>query len=190
MRVWFCLPLLVLTACAPEPQPRQYVIPKATPTPGVSPKATMNATPALVAQTSGFASPTYPATPANWKAKDLGAMRKGSWAVGPEGAEADLAVTVFPGDVGGRLANINRWRGQLGLPHATAEVYAVKNPAKVGRLQGERIDLRSNDGATATCAILIEHQEATWFFKLTGPTTTVDSAIPELMNFLGATELP
>lgn len=190
MRAWLCLTVLVLIGCAPEPQPRQYVVPKSAPVPVAAPKAAMNATPALVAQASGFASPTYPPAPASWKPKDLGAMRKGSWAVGPVGAEADLAITVFPGDVGGRLANINRWRGQLGLPNANAEVYAVKNAVKVGRLPGERVDLRSSDGLTATCAVLVEYQDATWFFKLTGPSTTVDAAVPELINFLGVTELP
>jgi hypothetical protein len=39
-------------------------------------------------------------------------MRKGSWSIGPADAAADLAVTVFPGDVGGRVANFNRWRQQ------------------------------------------------------------------------------
>ena len=38
-------------------------------------------------------------------------MRKGSYAVGG----AEVAITAFPGDVGGVLANVNRWRGQAGL---------------------------------------------------------------------------
>ena len=32
-----------------------------------------------------------------------------------------ITILTFPGDVGGRLANINRWRGQVGLEAATAE---------------------------------------------------------------------
>ena len=27
-----------------------------------------------------------------------------------------VTVSMFPGDVGGVLANVNRWRGQLGQP--------------------------------------------------------------------------
>ncbi len=39
-------------------------------------------------------------------------MRKGSYALG---GGAEVAITAFPGDVGGVLANVNRWRGQAGL---------------------------------------------------------------------------
>jgi len=42
-------------------------------------------------------------------------VRRGSYAVsGAEGA-GDVSITAFPGDVGGNLANVNRWRGQLQL---------------------------------------------------------------------------
>ena len=59
--------------------------------------------------------------PAHWKPKAGSAMRKGSYAIsGAGGAEADLAITAFPGDVGGDLANINRWRGQISLPPIAA----------------------------------------------------------------------
>ena len=34
---------------------------------------------------------------------------------GADGAKGELAVTHFPGDVGGDLANVNRWRQQIGL---------------------------------------------------------------------------
>src|SRR5690606_18990816 len=36
-------------------------------------------------------------------------------APGPDGP-VEVAITRFPGRVGGELANINRWRGQMGLP--------------------------------------------------------------------------
>src|SRR5208283_5637634 len=50
--------------------------------------------------------------PADWQSKPGSAMRKGSFAVG---GGAEVAITAFPGDVGGVLANVNRWRGQAGL---------------------------------------------------------------------------
>ena len=41
-------------------------------------------------------------------------MRRGSYAVGAdEKTAADLAITAFPGDVGGDLANVNRWLNKL-----------------------------------------------------------------------------
>ena len=43
-------------------------------------------------------------------------MRKASFVVEEaDGAKVDISATSFPGESGGLLANINRWRGQLGL---------------------------------------------------------------------------
>ena len=33
-----------------------------------------------------------------------------------EGAKADVTVSIFPNDTGGVVANVNRWRTQVGLP--------------------------------------------------------------------------
>src|SRR5262245_59791460 len=63
--------------------------------------------------------------PAHWQAKPASAMRKGSYAIaGDGGAAADLSITAFPGDVGGEAANVNRWRGQVSLPPASASELA------------------------------------------------------------------
>ena len=41
---------------------------------------------------------------------------QGQLRVPGDGGESDLSITAFPGDVGGELMNVNRWRGQVGLP--------------------------------------------------------------------------
>jgi hypothetical protein len=183
--------VLGLVGCEPEPQVRSYTVAKASaPAAAAAPKATMPADPALVAQAAASGSPRYPAAPAGWTAKDPGAMRKGSWTVSGPGGDADLAVTVFPGDVGGRVANINRWRGQLGLPPGDAERFDAIALAQVGATQGEVVDLRSADGAQATVAILARKGDESWFLKLTGPAATVDAARSAFLAFAAATELP
>ena len=50
--------------------------------------------------------------PSGWQVQKGNAVRKGSYAVG---GGAEVAITAFPGDVGGVLANVNRWRLQAGL---------------------------------------------------------------------------
>ena len=35
--------------------------------------------------------------------------------MGSNNQDVDISVTTFPGDVGGELMNINRWRQQIGL---------------------------------------------------------------------------
>ena len=60
--------------------------------------------------------PTWP-VPADWKAVAPGAMQVAKFSV-PEvsGAKADVTISVFPSSTGGTLANVNRWRRQIGLP--------------------------------------------------------------------------
>lgn len=186
----------LLLGCEPEPAVRSYTVPRdTTPAKAESPntataKPAMQASPEMVAAAAREGRPTFPATPAGWSAKDPGSMRKGSWAVGPADAAADLAVTVFPGDVGGRVANFNRWRQQLGLPPGDAEMFDAIQVAKVGSLEGEVVHFMSADGATATRAVLVAHKGSTWFFKLTGPAATVKSASGAFDAFVAGTQLP
>ena len=105
--------------------------------------------------------------PAGWKAKPLSAMRKGSFAVaGSGGADADLSITAFPGDVGGELANVNRWRGQVQLPalapadlaarakQAEAELAAARAQAKEADAQVRIVEAMSKGGLSAARAQL------------------------------------
>ncbi len=64
--------------------------------------------------------------PAHWQVQPPGAMQVARYL--PGGAETGLEVSVarLPGDGGGRLANVNRWRRQLGLgPIGEAELARV-----------------------------------------------------------------
>ncbi len=189
------LAVLLLAGCEPEPSVGSYRVPRegavaVAPATRAEARPAMPASPEMVAAAAKEGSPSFPAAPAGWTAKDPGAMRKGSWSVGPADAAADLAVTVFPGDVGGRVANFNRWRQQLGLPAATAEAFDAIQIAKVGPLQGEVVHFTSADGAKATRAVLVAHKGSTWFFKLTGPAATVRSASDAFDAFVAATQLP
>jgi hypothetical protein len=154
---------LLLTACEKSEQPRVYSVSKSNTLAAVAtPTTPMPANPALVAQTSGIGQPTFPKPPANWTAQDPGAMRKGSWKINVNGATADLAVTAFPGDVGGRMANINRWRSQLGLPPGDSEMYDAITLVNVGESRGELIRLKSTDGARSTLAVTVQKNGVSW----------------------------
>ena len=193
-RALACVLVLGLAGCEPEPKVRSYTVAKAAqpaaPAPAPAAGPAMAANPELVAQAGAIGSPVFPAAPAGWTAQDPGAMRKGSWKVVAAGGTAELAVTAFPGDVGGRVANINRWRGQLGLAPATPEALDAIALAPVGDVQGEVVDLRSADGAKATSAILAAKGGVTWFLKLTGDTAAVEASRRDLLAFAAATRLP
>lgn len=126
--------------------------------------------------------------PAAWKAMTGSSMRKGSYAIGPEGGPvADLAITAFPGNVGGDLANVNRWLGQLSRPPITeAELPATLTPFSAHGLAMQVVDLT---GGTAEAplrmlGVIVPHAGSTWFFKLTGPDALVAKEKPAFLEFL------
>jgi hypothetical protein len=131
--------------------------------------------------------------PAGWSQKPAGAMRKASYAVPGDDGESDFSVTAFPGDVGGELANVNRWRGQIALPPLAPEQLdgAVTRLDQAG-LKVTLVEL-SSAGDPKNKAILgaiIPYGGATWFFKLSGPGTSVRQAKPAFMDFLHSVHAP
>lgn len=180
---WFSI-LLGLTACR-DSQVAAYRIPKEqdNPPPAAAPAGMTG--PAVAVSVGSELEWTVPA---DWKAKPGSAMRKGSYAIGEgETPGAELAITAFPGNVGGDLANVNRWRGQLALPPlGEAELGAALTPLSVNGLTMQVIDLTggSADHPLRMLGAIVPHAGATWFFKLTGPDAVVAKARPAYLEFL------
>jgi len=124
--------------------------------------------------------------PAHWKPKAASAMRKGSYAITGEGGEADLAITAFPGDVGGDLANLNRWRGQIQLPPvAPGEFEATRQRLERNGLQMTVVDIGgSGANAQRILGAMIPYGGSTWFVKLMGPDALVAGEKAAFMAFL------
>lgn len=121
--------------------------------------------------------------PAHWKSKPGSAMRKGSYAVEANGATADLSITAFPGDVGGEIANVNRWRGQIQLsPMAEQEVANAITRFDTNALHVSYVDFVN--GSQRMLAAFVPFSGATWFFKLTGPDAVVGSEKQAFVDFL------
>ena len=148
---------------------------------------------ATAVPTAGGADLTWTA-PANWKPKPAAAMRKGSYAVpGADGAEADLSITAFPGDVGGELANVNRWRGHIQLPPLTeADLPGATTRLRENGLEFVVVEFVSpaKDKPTRILGAMVPFQGATWFFKLMGPDAVVTSAQPAFVAFLKSVRPP
>ena len=151
--------------------------------PGAVAGSAMVSTPVAVAPSEGLVW----SAPPQWTPSAGSAMRKGSYAItGPEGA-ADLAITAFPGDVVGNLANVNRWRGQLGLPPVESLDGALE-PLAANGLQMLVFD-GANQGTRMIGAIVPRANE-TWFFKLTGPDALVARTKPAFLEFLQTVKAP
>jgi hypothetical protein len=96
---------------------------------------------------------------------------------------AELAVTAFPGDVGGEAANVNRWRGQIQLPPlGEAEVAANITRLEANGLNIAVVDLAG--GSTRMLGAIVPFGGATWFFKLLGPDAVVAGERPLFLEFL------
>lgn len=139
--------------------------------------------------------PAAPAAPAaggalSWKLPDgwtaaanPGARYATINITGPNDTKAELAITKFPGDVGGDLANVNRWRGQIGLqPVAENELAPMITKITAGP---KTIQLVDCSGPNVRCtAGWVRHGAETWFFKLTGPDALVGAEKAKFAAFL------
>jgi len=123
--------------------------------------------------------------PSEWKLQPAAPMRKASYSVtGPEGS-ADLSVTAFPGDVGGELANINRWRGQVGYSALTADnLDQSVDRVESNGLHLAVVDLTDPQKPKGTLGALVPYGGGVWFFKLTGPTGLVSGQKAAFAAFL------
>ncbi len=206
-------PLLILSAsllafgCKPAPQVARYEVKSddaltpaaapaapvaAQPAPSPAVAAPMVAPASMKAEAASFDAPKWGKLPAGWSVGPENGMRKATWIVaGPDGTKAEIAVTVFPGNVGGLTANVNRWRGQIGLPSATGEeIAASAKPAKVGGIDSQRFVMASTDGKKGLDAVMTPHKGATWFFKMSGDAAAVSANGAALVAFLAESQLP
>lgn len=121
--------------------------------------------------------------PPGWSAAPASAMRYASFAAEKNGEKADISIVTFPGDGGGDVENVNRWRQQINLPAVGAEVLQpMITSVHAGDVHIDTIDMT---GAGArVLAGWTRHGGRAWFFKLTGPPDLVEQEKPKFMAFL------
>ncbi|HUR57492.1 MAG TPA: hypothetical protein VM029_07270 [Opitutaceae bacterium] len=126
--------------------------------------------------------------PAHWTAQAANPMRKATYAVpGGSVGNAELTITAFPGDVGGEVANVNRWRGQIKLaPQSAAEVDAAITRLEQNGLKMGLVEMANPAGSppTRVFGAFVPHGGSTWFFKLTGPDAVVAKEKAAFLDFL------
>lgn len=131
--------------------------------------------------------------PASWTSRPGSPMRKATYVIkGADGAEAELAITAFPGDVGGNLANVNRWRGQLQLaPITESELASVLTPLSANGLSLLIADLKGPAPKhTRVLGAIVPYNGSTWFFKLTGPDALLETEKPAFLSYLNTVRAP
>ncbi len=130
--------------------------------------------------------PTW-TVPARWEEKAPTSMRLGNFTAG--NGKAEITVMTFPGEVGGLLANVNRWRGQSGLPAVdaaglagvTQQIIVSGTPATLVEAVGEK---------TASYSVFHPVGDATWFYKISGPSAAVTPENAAFRAFLESIQFP
>jgi hypothetical protein len=115
--------------------------------------------------------------PSGWKESPGNGIRLATFTP-PGGLKTEATVVALPGGSGGELANVNRWRGQIGLPAtddagmaASRTTLATKaGPAKLYDFTGK------GEVRTRLIAAAVETGGTTWFFKLMGEAGATESA--------------
>lgn len=122
-------------------------------------------------------------TPEGWKEEPASTMRDINLSFGPNG-EGECYVARLPGEGGGLLANVNRWRQQMGAePLAEEEVAELPEkplfgqPAKFISVEG---DFSAGMGSAQTqpdykmLGLILASDAGAVFVKMTGPKELVD----------------
>lgn len=130
--------------------------------------------------------------PPGWDEQAASGLRYGSFRVTGSGqAMADVSVVLLQGDAGGELANVNRWREQIGLPpvsgaelaRQSTRIAAANQKVLLVDLAGEK-PIGENKQRLRILAAILPRGSATWFFKMTGETKLVAAQKPKFIGFV------
>jgi hypothetical protein len=138
---------------------------------------------------------TYKA-PESWHEKPLSGMRKASFSITDGGQLADVSVIDFRAAEGPMmadpLANVNRWRGEVGLPQVTEnELPQVTESIEINGQKATLVDAvpdaakpEQSQAERGTLAAMLKSGDTIWFFKLTGSRDLVAAQRDQFKAFL------
>ena len=123
--------------------------------------------------------------PDGWQAIASSGIRKASYRVVLAGNDAlDCSVISFPGSAGGLDANVNRWRGEVGLkPLGTVELRASVVSSTIDNREVFIVDIAGRK--RSTLGAILPLQNETWFFKISGSAKPISAQKLNFTRFLG-----
>lgn len=99
-------------------------------------------------------------------------------------ADIEIALSKFPGEAGGLIPNINRWRGQVGLEPIDAVVpHEDVGEFTNGSIRGYTMRLRGSSAHMLGAIIFDPAQDQTWFIKATGTPAQAEAIQREFLDF-------
>jgi len=136
-------------------------------------------------------------TPAGWARAERSQMRPVNLTFGPN-KEGECYLSMLPGGAGGVLANVNRWRKQMGQPEIGEEELAKLPQKTLMGIQGVFVTVDgayTNVGATEAkenhrmLGIVAALGDAGLFVKMVGPKELVEANTAAFDQFVSSLSL-
>ncbi|MFN0021954.1 MAG: hypothetical protein ACKVP0_27210 [Pirellulaceae bacterium] len=118
--------------------------------------------------------------PEGWKETPPGQFQISRFVVGDPKDPVEISISSAGGEL---VANLNRWRGQVGLePVSETELTSALNPSEVFGLKAGQIEIVGPPGEKqqAIIGVIAPSGKTNWFIKLKGP---VKPALEQKKNF-------
>jgi len=134
--------------------------------------------------------------PSGWQALPPSQFLLAEFAItGTSDAKADVNVAEMGGEGGGLAANVNRWRGQLGLPAADETDFSKSvSTLDIPGGQATLVDLTGTDSKTGKPArlvgVIVPQNGQTWFYKLMGDEPVVAQQKDAFIKFIQSAKYP
>lgn len=124
--------------------------------------------------------------PKGWTEGSGGGMRFATLKPAVAG-KVEVSVVVLPGPAGGELNNVNRWRGQIGLPPIDEAALDAARKTVKSKLGPVSVFDFTSDGQAKSrmvTGLITSADGNTWFLKLTGDADPVGKAKADFMKLL------
>lgn len=125
--------------------------------------------------------------PQTWQAISHSSMLRARFSTGDLGEDsAEITVSDLAGNGGGLLANVNRWRRQIGLEAiAESAISGVAKRMNWGELKGTLVDMT---GERRVLVAILTMGNRTWFYKMVGSSEAVENQMDAFESFVASSK--
>lgn len=143
---------------------------------------------------SGSASDLKLTAPPEWRPGKVGGMRKAAFEIEGAAGQGEVTIIDLARGAGDRLANVNRWAGQIGAPaYDDAGLKSALKPIDVGPDTGDYVVLIAPPDAEkgqSILGVIVDKGEKTWFIKLQATTALALQEKAAFEAFVKSVQLP
>lgn len=128
--------------------------------------------------------------PDGWTPGPLKPFRRISWNVESDGATGEAYISALGAAGADVTRNVNRWRGQAGLPAIgdPAELAETIEKIEIGGKAADFVVLQGSDPRKTILGAIVVHDGTGWFFKMTGEAAAKPDQQAAFRKFLQSIE--